>query len=97
MVPIMVRGKAEMVSIMVSRSLENLLHFRAEYCFHSIALTLSARHSAYVGGVHSRFLCDAGVKSTEKRNERRRRIPGFVTIHRSLSGRHDRTSEVATT
>jgi hypothetical protein len=75
-----------MVSIMVSRTFENLLHFRAEYRFHSIGLTLSARHSAYVGGVHSQFLRDAGVKPAEKRNERRRPIPGFVTIHRSLSG-----------
>ena len=75
-----------MVSIMVSRALENLPHFRAEHCLHSIRLTLPARHSAYVGGVHSQFLCHTSVKSAEKRNKRRWPVRGFVTIHGILSG-----------
>jgi hypothetical protein len=82
----MVRGMAGMVSVVGSRTLENLSHFRAQHCFHSIRLPLSARHSAYVGRVHSQFLCDSSVESAEKRDERRRPIRRFVTIHESPSG-----------
>jgi hypothetical protein len=75
-----------MVSITVRRTLENLPYFLAEARLDSIRRTLSARHSAYIGRVHSQFLGDSIVESAEKGNEMRRSISRLVAIHGVLSG-----------
>ena len=85
-----------MVSIMVSRALENLPHFRAEHCLHSIRLTLPARHSAYVGGSTPISVPhECKVRGKAKQEE----VACSRICHDSWDpfGRHDQISAVAAT